>query len=105
MNAQEKAYFDALTKHRTRLANTLDDPALRGVKNSIVEKYSDQAHFVYELLQNADDANANSARFVLYNDRLIFAHNGTRRFSILNCEINGYIFLKFLEHWACMASQ
>ena len=84
MNAQERAYFDALTKHRTRLADALDDPALRGVKNSIVEKYSDQAHFVYELLQNADDANATSARFVLYNDRLIFAHNGTRRFTVSN---------------------
>ena len=50
MNPQEEVYFDALTKHRARLADALDDLALRGVKNSIVEKYSDQAHFIYELL-------------------------------------------------------
>lgn len=77
-------YFEQLTRHRETLADALDDPALRGVKTSVVEKYSDQAHFIYELLQNADDAKATSARFVLHKDKLIFAHNGTRRFSISN---------------------
>ena len=56
---------------------------MQGVKNSIAEKYSDQAHFIYELLQNADDAKATSARFVLSEDKLVFAHNGTRRFLFL----------------------
>lgn len=84
MNAQEEIYFDQLSKHRKRLADALDDPALRGVKNSVVEKYSDQAHFIYELLQNADDAKATSVRFVLYKDKLIFAHNGTQRFFVSN---------------------
>ncbi|WP_128100299.1 DEAD/DEAH box helicase [Paenibacillus sp. DCT19] len=82
MNAQDEIYFNQLSKHRAGLANALDDPALRGVKNSVVEKYSDQAHFIYELLQNADDAKATFARFVLCRDKLIFAHNGSRRFSI-----------------------
>ena len=54
------------------------------MKNSVVEKYSDQAHFIYELLQNADDAKATSARFVLHKDKLVFAHNGTRRFFVSN---------------------
>ena len=84
MNRQEKTYFEALTKHRAKLAQALEDPALRGVRNSVVEKYSDQAHFIYELLQNADDALATEARFVLESDKLIFAHNGKRRFSISN---------------------
>ncbi|MTI81239.1 MAG: DNA helicase [Firmicutes bacterium] len=84
MNTQEEIYFVELSNHRERLADALDDPALRGVKNSVVEKYSDQAHFIYELLQNADDAKATSARFVLHKDKLIFAHNGSRRFSISN---------------------
>lgn len=84
MNIKDNIYFDQLSKHRDNLANALDDPALRGVKTSVVEKYSDQAHFIYELLQNADDAKATSARFVLYQDKLIFAHNGTRRFSVSN---------------------
>ncbi|MCG3797035.1 AAA domain-containing protein [Bacillus toyonensis] len=77
-------YFDQLSKHREHLADALDDPALRGVKTSVVEKYSDQAHFIYELLQNADDAKATTARFVLHRDKLIFAHNGTRRFTVSN---------------------
>ena len=65
-------------------AKALESFRLRGVKNSVVEKYSDQAHFIYELLQNADDAKATSARFELFNDKLIFSHNGTRHFSVSN---------------------
>ncbi len=34
------------------------------------------------LLQNADDAGATHARFVLNDNELIFAHNGTRHFSV-----------------------
>jgi len=77
-------YFNELSKHRAHLASVLDDPALRGVKTSVVEKYSDQAHFIYELLQNADDAKATEVQFQLYEDKLVFIHNGTRRFSISN---------------------
>lgn len=84
MNIQDNIYFDHLTRHRGKLADALDDPALRGVKTSVVEKYSDQAHFIYELLQNADDAQAKSVRFELQKDKLIFAHNGSRRFSVSN---------------------
>ena len=84
MNTQDEIYFEQLSSHREGLADALDDPALSGVKNSVVEKYSDQAHFVYELLQNADDAEATAARFVLYKDKLVFAHNGARQFSISN---------------------
>ena len=38
--------------------------------------YPDKAHFLYELLQNAEDAAASKVRFVLYEDRLLFEHNG-----------------------------
>lgn len=82
MNRQEELYFASLTKDREDSADTLEKPSMRGVKNSVVEKYSDQAHFIYELLQNADDARGTQARFILEKDRLIFAHNGTRHFSI-----------------------
>ncbi|OIK07422.1 AAA domain-containing protein [Bacillus sp. MUM 13] len=84
MNIKVEHYFDQLSKDREHIADILDVPAMRGMKNSVVEKYSDQAHFIYELLQNADDAKATSARFVLHKDKLIFAHNGTRRFSVSN---------------------
>lgn len=82
MDKLQEQYFEALTADRAEGAKALEGFALRGVKNSVVEKYSDQAHFIYELLQNADDARATSARFVLYKDRLVFVHNGTRRFTV-----------------------
>lgn len=39
--------------------------------------YSDSNHFVYELLQNAEDESADLAVFEYYDDKLIFYHNGT----------------------------
>lgn len=38
----------------------------------------------FDLLQNADDACATNARFILEENRLIFAHNGTRHFFVSN---------------------
>ena len=82
LNSQEKLFFKALSADRADSAKTLEKPSMRGVKKSVVDKYSDQAHFIYELLQNADDALATSVRFVLEPSRLIFAHNGKRLFSV-----------------------
>jgi len=84
MTPEQKQWFDALTKDRAENANTLEKPSMRGVQRSVVDKYSDQAHFIYELLQNADDAKATSARFILRQDGLVFTHNGSTRFSISN---------------------
>lgn len=71
MNKQEETYFAALSKDRSEIADVLERRAVRGYKDSVVEKYSDQAHFIYELLQNADDACATRARFILEENRLI----------------------------------
>lgn len=38
--------------------------------------YSDSNHFVYELLQNAEDARASRVVIEYYDDKLIFYHNG-----------------------------
>jgi len=38
--------------------------------------YSDRTHFIYELLQNAEDAGANWIAFALFHDRLEVSHNG-----------------------------
>ena len=38
--------------------------------------YSDSNHFVYELLQNAEDERATKVVFEYYKDRLVFYHNG-----------------------------
>jgi hypothetical protein len=38
--------------------------------------YSDRTHFIYELLQNAEDTGATKVIFKLFNDRLEVYHNG-----------------------------
>src|SRR6266478_2377510 len=48
----------------------------KGIRNSTVEKYPDPVHFVYELLQNAEDQGATEANFELSADCLVFRHNG-----------------------------
>ena len=42
----------------------------------LAKLYSDRTHFVYELLQNAEDAKATWVNFHLFKDRLEFRHNG-----------------------------
>ena len=84
MTHKEEQFFNALVKDRAENAKTLEKPSMRGIKRTVVEKYSDQAHFIYELLQNADDAGATRVTFLLSCDKLLFKHNGTRKFSISN---------------------
>lgn len=43
----------------------------------LVGLYSDVSHFVYEILQNAEDAKATEIMFDLQKDTLIIKHNGT----------------------------
>lgn len=43
----------------------------------LVGLYSDASHFVYEILQNAEDAKATDITFDLQIDKLIINHNGT----------------------------
>ena len=38
--------------------------------------YNDPSHFIYEVLQNAEDAKATEISFTLFNDRLEIKHNG-----------------------------
>ncbi len=38
--------------------------------------YNDPSHFIYEILQNAEDAKATTISFYLYSDRLEIKHNG-----------------------------
>ncbi len=53
-----------------------------GIQHLLTELYPDNAHFIYELLQNAEDARATEVRFILNTDRVEFEHNGDRLFSI-----------------------
>ncbi len=53
-----------------------------GLKRLLTDLYPDNAHFIYELLQNAEDAHAQEVRFILFEDRIEFEHDGERLFSI-----------------------
>ena len=53
-----------------------------GIQRLLTDLYPDNAHFIYELLQNAEDAGASEVRFVLEADKLKFEHNGDRVFTI-----------------------
>ena len=57
-----------------------------GIERLLTDLYPDNAHFIYELLQNAEDAQATEVRFVLQEDRVEFEHNGDRLFSIEDVE-------------------
>lgn len=42
----------------------------------IINQYSDRTHFIYEILQNAEDAGATYIKFHLEKERLVILHNG-----------------------------
>lgn len=77
-------YFQRLVEIRRTGAEVLKLSYINGLRDLVVDKYSDQAHFVYELIQNAADAGAVNIRFKLEKDKLFFIHNGIRRFEITN---------------------
>ena len=52
------------------------DGMLRRALERIIQLYTDRSHFVYELLQNAEDAEARCIKFVQYPDRLEVLHDG-----------------------------
>ena len=49
---------------------------LRSMLELIIQLYADKSHFVYELLQNAEDAGATKIRFEQYADSLVVLHDG-----------------------------
>lgn len=63
-------------------ANRFED----GLRALLSDLYPDNAHFIYELLQNAEDAGARSVDFDLGRSRLIFTHDGLRQFSLEDIE-------------------
>lgn len=77
-------YFKALVQDRRESADMLEKPSMKGIKSSVVDKYTDQAHFVYELLQNADDTMATYVRFNLYTTGLYLHIMGKAFFSLIS---------------------
>ena len=82
LTQEQKALFDALHISRAEDYKVFSKKDYGGLFRSVIDKYPESAHFVYELLQNADDANANEVYIILREDMLIFKHNGTKRFNV-----------------------
>lgn len=57
-----------------------------GIKNTLTKLYTSSGHFIFELLQNAEDVGATTVKFKLYEDKLVFEHNGTRPFDIADID-------------------
>lgn len=74
--------LEKLKDHRRGLASRLNTPALRGTKNIVTGLYDENAHFIYELIQNSDDAGAKNMAFILTDESVIMVHDGTRDFTV-----------------------
>lgn len=59
-----------------------DNDFTDGIENLLTRLYPDNAHFIYELLQNAEDAGATKVYFSLQKNCLYFLHNGDKKFSV-----------------------
>ena len=82
LTPEEQRLFNELQESRRHDSKTFKKPAYIGIWKSIVDKYPESAHFIYELLQNADDAKATEVSMIIGDNYLIFKHNGTEGFTI-----------------------
>lgn len=58
----------------------------KGIKTLLTQLYPENAHFIFELLQNAEDKGAREVIFRLHSDRLVVEHDGEQLFSFDNIE-------------------
>ena len=84
----DKSAFDQLRSNRMAYVDGLrrNKGFEAGILGLLTQLYPDNAHFIYELLQNAEDAKASHARFRLTKESLIFEHDGSRLFSARDVE-------------------
>lgn len=68
--------IDEVRAKRQKLADVLFDDEYSGIRRIVEDLYPDRAHFIYELLQNAEDAAATEAVFRVTTNTVFFEHNG-----------------------------
>ncbi len=78
------SFLERLANQRRKFLDGLD--ANEGDINLDIfeDFYPDRAHFLFELLQNAEDTEATEASFTLTRDGCTFDHNGKRSFTEAN---------------------
>ncbi|GAA1213839.1 sacsin N-terminal ATP-binding-like domain-containing protein [Rhodoglobus aureus] len=75
--------LEALAKKRRDYVDAARENGFEeGLRKLLADLYPDNAHFIYELLQNAEDAGAQEVSFELRPDGLRFEHNGKRSFDV-----------------------
>lgn len=82
MTREEFELFNALHESRSIDLQTFKKRSYQGIWKGVIDKYPESAHFIYELLQNADDAEATEVKIELRRDSLVFRHNGKIGFSV-----------------------
>lgn len=82
LTSSEQKLFEEVRQNRLKVAETFNNRLFSGLFRATADIYPDPAHFVYELLQNADDVEADSVEFILDKDVLYFKHNGKIKFNV-----------------------
>lgn len=79
--------FEALSERRRSYVKIAQENGFEeGLRKLLADLYVDKAHFIYELLQNAEDAGAKEVTFDLRTDGLHVEHDGTRPFDLRDIE-------------------
>ena len=79
--------FEELTANRRKWIEASRENGFEsGIRRLLTDLYPDKAHFLYELLQNAEDAEATRVEFRLEDNALIFVHDGKRLFNLKDVE-------------------
>ena len=84
--AQNQNLHELYEKRKKWVEANRENDFEEGIKHLLTDLYPDDAHFIYELLQNAEDAGASEVRFLLNKDNAIFEHNGDQLFSLKDVE-------------------
>jgi len=82
LTKRQKQLFDELHQSKLEDLKTFNKRSYQGLWSTVSEIYPESAHFVYELLQNADDAEATDVYIIVNRHEMIFKHNGTKHFDI-----------------------
>ena len=82
MSVESEAKVEAILEEiRKSKEGYLDSDDFKGTVNLIRKLNTESAHFIWELLQNTEDARAEKIFFTLEKDRLIVQHTGGKIFS------------------------
>ena len=79
MNETPQDIIQRLQKSGSKIIEGfMERSGIEGLQRVLSDKYPDKAHYIYELLQNAEDAGAPEVWFHLHSDKLTFLHNGSK---------------------------